>query len=113
MKSKAVVVLAIVGLLAFAQTLSAQEKEKKKRGPGGRVKSVDTSASTITVTTGRKGESTDKTYKVAKDAKVTIGGESKTLADVKEGNFVSLTVGEGDEVKEIRVIMLKKKKDNA
>ncbi len=110
MKSKAVVLLAIVGLLAFAQTLSAQDKEKKKRGPGGRVKSVDATANTITVTMGRK-DATDKTYKVAKDVKVTIGDAAKTLADVKEGNFVALTLGEGEEVKEIRVIM-RKKKDN-
>jgi hypothetical protein len=110
MRGKVIAVLAIVGLLAFAQTLSAQDKEKKKRGPGGRVKSVDASASTITVTMGRK-DATDKTYKVAKDAKVTIGDEAKTLADVKEGNFVALTVGEGEVVTAIRVIM-RKKKDN-
>jgi hypothetical protein len=110
MKSKVIAVLAIVGLLAFTQTLSAQEK-KKERGPGGRIKSVDASAGTITVTMGRKGESTDKTYKVAKDCKVTIGDEAKTLADLKDGMFVGLTVKD-DVVTEIRVRM-RKKKDNA
>jgi hypothetical protein len=108
MRGKAIAVLAIVGLLAFAQTLSAQEK-KKTRSPGGRVKSIDKSAGTLVVTTGRKGESTDKTYKLAKDCKVKINGEDKTLDDVKEGAFVSLEVGDDDVVKSITVRMRKKK----
>jgi len=112
MKRAAVAMFALVALLAFAQTLSAQEKkERKKGGPGGRVKSVDASANKITVTMREKGkkEGVDKTYTVAKDCKVTIGGEAKTLADVKEGAIVGLTLGANDEVTEIRVVMRKKK----
>jgi hypothetical protein len=113
MKAKAVAVLTIIGLLAFAQTLSAQEKEKKKRGPGGRVKSVDASANTLTVSMRERGkdQAVDKTYKVAKDCKVSINGESKTLADVKADMFVTLTVGANDEVTEIRSVMRKKKEN--
>ena len=112
MKMKAVAVLAIVGLLAFAQTLSAQEK-KKRGGPRGMVKSIDTSKNEIVVAVreGKGKDAKDTTFKLAKDCKVTVGDEKKTLADVKEGNFVGLTVTD-DQVTEIRVIVLKKKKDN-
>ncbi len=111
MKSKAVVVLAIIGFLAFAQTLSAQEK-KKGRGQGGTVKSIDTSKNEIVVAVreGKGKDAKDTTFKLAKEVKVTIGGESKTLADVKEGLRVRLTVV-NDEVTEIRSGD-RKKKDN-
>jgi hypothetical protein len=112
MRAKAVAVLAIIGLLAFAQTLSAQEKTKKRGGPAGRVKSVDASAGTITVSMRERGkdQAVDKTFKVAKDCKVTINGESKKLEDVKADMFVALTVA-NEEVTEIRSVMRKKKEN--
>ncbi len=111
MRGKVIAVLAIVGLLAFAQTLSAQEK-KKRGGPRGTVKSIDTSKNQIVVAVreGKGKDAKDTTFKLAKEVKVTIGDEAKTLADVKEGANVTLTVKD-DEVTEIRVFM-RKKKDN-
>src|SRR5262245_49164465 len=99
MRGKVIALLAIVGLLAFAQTLSAQEKQKRG-GPRGIVKSIDTSKNEIVVSVreGKGKDAKDTTFKLAKDCKVTVGDEKKTLADVKEGNFVSLTVAD-DEVK--------------
>ena len=127
MKSKAVALFSLVALLAFATTLLAadeQPKAKKQRPAGtiGKVKSIDTTANTITLTIRERGKkkapegaekakpaTMDKTFKLAKDCKVTIGTEDKTLADVKPDTFVSLTVA-NDEVTAIKSFEPRKKK---
>jgi hypothetical protein len=113
MKAKSLVALVVIGLLVLAQGAFAQDKgEKKKRGPGGKVKAIDTTANTITVTMGRKGETPqDKTYKLAKEVKVSIDGEAKALSDVTVGANVRLRLGAGDEVTEINIGGRKKKKE--
>ena len=117
MKSKVVAALAVVGLLVVAQALSVQaqdeKKDKKRGGPFGTVKSIDATAKTITVAIRERGkkETTDKTFKLADDCKVTQGDDAKTLSDVKEGQLVGLTVTD-DKVTQIRLVM-RKKKDNA
>ncbi|MEY3481174.1 MAG: hypothetical protein RIQ71_1949 [Verrucomicrobiota bacterium] len=84
--------------LTFAITLSlpgmalAGENEGGKK-PGGRVTAVDTTANTITVHSGKKGETgEDKTYKVA-DATITVEGASAKLADIAVGMRAKITVG--------------------
>src|SRR5437879_5028185 len=117
MKSKAVALFSLVALLAFAQALLAADEQpqaKKKRGAGtiGKVKSIDTSANSITLTMRERGKkkpegdakpaTIEKTFKLAKDCKVTLGTEEKKLADVKVDMFVSLTVGDNGEVTAIK-----------
>jgi hypothetical protein len=128
MKSKALALFSLVAMLAFAQTLLAaddQPQAKKKRQPGtiGKVKSVDATANTITLTIRERGKkkaaegaekakptTMDKTFKLAKECKVTIGTEDKTLADVKTDMLVALTVGDNGEVSAIRKVEPGKKK---
>ena len=52
----------------------------------GKIKGVDADRGTITVTVGEK----DRTFAVAKDAKVGVG-KSKDLKDLKAGQSVTLT----------------------
>src|SRR6266568_9321012 len=66
---------------------------KKSKGENlvvGKVTAVDTTANTITVTQGKKGEA--KTFKAA-DAKVTVDGASGKLADITTGMHAKVTVG--------------------
>ena len=71
---------------------------KKKGNPGaptvgGTVKAVDASANTITLAGQKKKDGTtdpDRTVAVAKDAKVSVDGEAKALADVKVGERANL-----------------------
>jgi len=65
-------IVAICALVVFAGGLVAGEYR-------GRVKSVDTKEGTITVTTGRRPNTQDKTIKIAKDCKFT--SMNKELAD--------------------------------
>jgi len=115
MKRHVISALAVVGLLAIVQGLLAAEADQaeKKRPPGvfGRVKSVDATAGTITLTTREKGkkEGVDKNLKLAKECKVTIKGEAKSLADVTANMFVRCVTGANDEVTEIIAIERKKK----
>lgn len=54
------------------------------------LKSVDATKNTITITnTMRGGVKEDKTYNVAKDARIMIDGKESRLADLKEGAVVS------------------------
>jgi hypothetical protein len=105
MNRRTFLALLVVGLVVGVSGVNAQEK-KKRGGPIGRVKQI--SAEKITLTVGRKDEAKDTEFKLAKEVKVTINGESKTVSDVKEGMFVRLTVKD-DLVVEISSAMRKKK----
>jgi hypothetical protein len=69
------------------------------------LKGVDAGKSTITVSVGARGAKEDKTYKVAKDAKITIDGKDAALADLKEGATAAVTLGDGEVVIQIRTGM--------
>jgi len=102
MHKRSVLVVAVLALFALAQGAVAADKAdkpKKKRGKGvaGVVKSVDAGANSITITVKKKKESSDQTLKVAKNAKVVINGDAKSLADLKEGDKVRALVNEAGE----------------
>jgi small nuclear ribonucleoprotein (snRNP)-like protein len=58
----------------------------------GPLKSVDAAKNTVTLTTETRQGKQDKTYQLAKDAKVTLDGKEAKLADLKEGTRVVLTM---------------------
>jgi hypothetical protein len=67
------------------------------------LKSVDAEKNTITVVTGGgRREKQDKTYQVAKDAKITIDGKEAKLTDLKEGAVLRLSVDEEDKVTQVQ-----------
>jgi hypothetical protein len=86
-------VLAALVALALSNVSAAQKKKPAAPTAAGTVKAVDASAGTITLAgqKTKKGEEPEQTIAVAKDAKVSVDGESKTLADVKAG--VRATLG--------------------
>jgi hypothetical protein len=104
--------VATVALLVFAGGVLAAEHR-------GRVKSVDATKGTITLTTGRMGMQQDKTFTVAKDAKFTsmnrevadklatqgLKHETFTRTGRMAAQVTLVTEGEGDKevVKEVRV----------
>src|SRR5712672_1971183 len=116
MKSKAVALFSLVAMLAFAQTLLAaddQPQAKKKRQPGtiGKVKSVDATANTITLTIRERGKK--KAAEGAEKAKPTTMDKTFKLAkecNVKTDMLVALTVGENGEVTAIKSFEPRKKK---
>ena len=84
--------LTLTIMLAAPGMALAGEKEGGKK-PGWKVTAVDTTANTITVHSGKKGEpGEDKTYKVA-DAAITVEGASAKLADITVGMRAKITVG--------------------
>jgi len=92
MKSFTSYALTLTIILAAPGMALAGEKEGGKK-PGGRVTAVDTTANTITVHSGKKGEpGEDKTYKVA-DATITVEDASAKLADITVGMRAKITVG--------------------
>lgn len=103
--------ICMLGLLATAQVSGADDAPKKK-GANGTVKAVDTDASTITLTMKNKKEMVDKTFAVAKDAKILIDGESKSLADVKVGATARLGLSE-DGNSATRIVVGERKKKQA
>ena len=107
----AVALLALFVVATFSQ--AAEKGDKKKVDTvSGTVKSLDVAAKTITVTVKGKKETSDKTLAVAEKVKVTIDGEKKTLADVKEGATVQCRLSEdGKSVTAINVGKRKKKGD--
>lgn len=62
----------------------------------GQLKSVNAEKNTITVTVGNRTEKQDKTYSIAKGAKITIDGKDSNLADLREGVSVGLVISEGN-----------------
>jgi hypothetical protein len=56
------------------------------------VKAVAADKGTITITQMTRNGNFDKTYQVAKHGKVVVDGKAATLADLKEGTMVTLTV---------------------
>jgi len=107
--------LLCVTLVGFTSAAEAKKEEKKANVVAGKFKSYKDG--TLTITTGKKGEETDKTFKVADTLKVNKwDGEDlkKELAindafkDLKEGTRVAVTA-DGDKVSAI-VIGSKPKK---
>jgi Cu/Ag efflux protein CusF len=93
----AIAVAAVAALAGFqAHSLSAEEGKKTPQAAG-KVKSVDASAGTITLE-GKSKEGVpvapEKTFKLAADVKVSINGESKSLADVTAGLQVALALSD-------------------
>lgn len=93
--------LGVLSLTAVHSTAAerqrgAAEKARERVRPAapvnGTIKAVDGRAGTITVTVRTRDGQADKTYNVAKDAKVTIEGQAKTLADLAAGTQVTLTL---------------------
>jgi hypothetical protein len=66
------------------------------------LKSVDASKNTITVIVGARGAKEDKTYQVAKDAKITIDGQEAKLADLSAGTSITFTLNSSDTVIQVR-----------
>ena len=101
MNRRSLLAFGLVAVFAFSSAIAfgadkAEKPEKKKPTTAsikGVVKSVDASAGTITITVKNKKESEDKTF-AAKDAKIQINGEAKTLADVTEGLEVTVKLSE-------------------
>lgn len=103
--------LAVFVVSTFSHAADKGEK-KKANGVSGTVKSVDVSANKVTITVKVKKETADKTLSVDDNVKVTIEGEKKTLADVKEGATVRCRLSEdGKSVTAISVGKKKKKGD--
>jgi hypothetical protein len=84
--SKVAAVLAVVAILCAVQTASAAKKPKALKG---QVVKVD--GTNLVIKSGKKGEQKEVT--VATDAKtvVTIDGKEGKLADLQEGQRVSIT----------------------
>jgi hypothetical protein len=67
------------------------------------LKSVDAEKNTITVITGGgRREKQDKTYQVAKEAKIIVDGKDAKLTDLKEGAMLRLSVDEDDTVIQVQ-----------
>lgn len=101
---------AVLAALFLTAGLSPAQ-EKKKAAPAGKVKSVDVKENKITLEGKKKKDGTtgpDRTFDVAKDAKVTVNGETKALADLKAGDAVNLTLSEDQ--KAVTAISIGKKK---
>jgi hypothetical protein len=104
MYNRWMVLAAALGVLSLAaMQLSAAERQRgdaekarervRPAAPvNATIKAVDAKASTITVTTRTREGQAEKTYNVAKDAKVTVDGQAKTLADLAAGTQVTLTL---------------------
>ncbi len=60
------------------------------------LKAVDAAKNTITITTETRQGKVDKTFPVAKDAKVTVDGKEAKLSDLKAGATVVLTLSAED-----------------
>jgi hypothetical protein len=104
-------------LAAVAVVLSVGVAAAKEKPVSGKVKKVD--GSTITVTTGKKGMTEDKDYKIGDDVKFTFteGDDKKEMAakealkpdHLKEGANVKLTLNDKGDVTAVEVVGKKKK----
>lgn len=91
----------------------AEGKEKGGKHPGlrGTIKSVDATAKTVVVLTG-KDQTEEKTVKVDDNTKITVDKKEAKLEDLKEGMKVMVKV-EGDAAAtEINAKSAEAKKDN-
>lgn len=103
--------VAMLALGVAALLVGTTAADDKKKGPptvAGKVKSIDTKTVTLE---GRTKEGKEvappQTFDLAKDVKVTEGTDAKTLADVKVGAAVTLTLSE--DKKAVTAIALPKK----
>src|SRR5262245_14101340 len=92
MRVRAVLTAAAVAALVAAPTLAFAQRGGGGAPRAGVVKSVDTGAKTITVTTrGRMNQEADVTVKTNDQTVFGIGNDPGTFADVKVGKFVVVT----------------------
>ena len=89
------------GIVLIARAGGEREPERG-RGTAGSVKSVDAKANTITLAL--RGDD-EKTYTLAKDAKITAGDKEMKLEDVKEGVGAVLTLDKDGKVTAVQVRM--------
>lgn len=80
----------VLAALVLAADVSLAEKGKKKPAAptaAGTVKAVDAAANTITLqgSKSKKGDTPEQSFSVGKDAKITVDGQAKALADIKAG----------------------------
>jgi hypothetical protein len=114
--TKVLAALAIVGMVSVSAVRAEDPKpvtpkpakaDKPAKGTGLRVK-VD--GTNLVVTTGKKGQETEKTVVTDDKTVVTIEGKEGKLADLKAGQVVRITPDTGTATK-IEVPMPKAKKD--
>ncbi|MCI0681808.1 MAG: RNA polymerase sigma factor [Gemmataceae bacterium] len=68
----------------------------------GPLKAVDAANNTIIVTVSGRPQRQEKTFQVAKDAKITIDGKDAKLSDLKPGATIILVATDGNTITEIR-----------
>ena len=102
----ALLALGVAGLLVG--TTAAEDKKKGPPTVAGKVKSIDAKSVTLEGRT-KEGKEVEppQTFDLAKDVKVTEGTDAKTLADVKAGAAVTLTLTE--DKKSVTAVALPKK----
>jgi RNA polymerase sigma factor (sigma-70 family) len=93
----------VAGATPQAAGEAPQERQRGKREPAkdansvsGALQSVDTDKNTVTINifSRAEGESTNKTYPVSKDAKITRDGKEAKLADLKNVGRVAIKLSE-------------------
>jgi hypothetical protein len=104
-------------MAAVVVVLSVGVAAAKEKPVAGKIKKVD--GSTITVTTGKKGMTEDKEYKISEEVKFTFveGDDKKEMAakealksdQLKEGANVKLTLNDKGDVTAVEVSGKKKK----
>ena len=104
-------------MVTVAVVLCVGVAAAKEKPVSGKIKKVD--GSTITVTTGKKGMTEDKEYKISDDVKFTFvdGDDKKEMAakealksdHLKEGANVKLTLNDKGDVAAVEVTGKKKK----
>jgi hypothetical protein len=101
-------VLVLGVAVSLVGTSTAEDKKKGPPTVAGKVKAIDAKSITLE---GRTKEGKEvappQTFDLAKDVKVTEGTDAKTLADVKVGAAVTLTLNE--DKKTVTAIALPKK----
>jgi len=115
--TKVLAALAIVGMVSFSTVRAEDPKpatpkpakaDKAAKGLRGKVVKID--GTNLVVTTGKKGQETEKTIATDDKTVVTIEGKDGKLADLKAGQVVRITPDTGTATK-IEVPMPKAKKD--
>jgi hypothetical protein len=93
---KTIVMLLVLGVaVSLVGTSAAEDKKKGPPTVAGKVKAIDAKSITLEGRTKEgKEASPPQTFDLAKDLKVTEGNAAKTLADVKAGAQVMLTLTE-------------------
>jgi Cu/Ag efflux protein CusF len=116
---KKILALIVAVLFVFAITSISLAQEKAAPAPAekkapvkvkqvtGDVKAVDVVAKTITVTKKVKGEIKETVITVDDKTKITLDKETKTLADVKVGDKVTVKYTEVDGKKVAKSIVIK------